>query len=50
MIEGANIHIFVLTDCKNNRFHAKEAERTVYEYPPPPQLYTVLAATVQTTP
>ena len=23
IIEGANIHIFVFTDCKNNRFQKK---------------------------
>ena len=23
MIEGANIHVFVFTDCKNNRFQKK---------------------------
>ena len=31
IIEGANIHIFVFTDCKNNRFQKK-----LINYPPPP--------------
>ena len=38
---GANIHIFVFTDLKNNRFQKKLImQNTIYEYcpPPPPQL------------
>ena len=39
IIGGANIHTFVLTECKNNRFPKKLIkEKQAYEYPPPPPL------------
>ena len=43
IIEGANIHIFVFTDCKNNRFQKKLSRMRIYEYSPHPPII-VLAA------
>ena len=45
IIEGVNIHIFVFTDCKNNRFQKKltTQERTYMNIRPPPPII-VLAA------
>ena len=33
IIEGANIHIFVFTDCKNNRFQKKLIKGWTIRYP-----------------
>ena len=38
IIEGANIHILVFTDCKNNRFQKKLIKQNAHSPPPPPQL------------
>ncbi len=52
MIGGANIHIFVFTDLKNNRFHAKEVNNAEHEYmniapPPPPPIIDLPTPLVQ---
>jgi hypothetical protein len=39
IIAGADIHIFVFTDCKNNRFQKKLIGQNTNICPPPPPNY-----------
>ena len=45
IIEGANIHILVFTDCKDNQFQKKLSRTHIYEYSPPPPNYRSGGAT-----